>query len=448
MDVMTTTPATASPPAPTSSAVAVGPGGGRTVRFLQRWMVIVPILMAASGVLGVVGGFLLQDAARTTSESTAPSLIEVQDLFASVAEANAAATAAHLSVDAVGVEDRASRNLYLDARRRATEQLTVVSADLGRTGVDGSGGDGAESAAALQTISASLTEYGSAVEGARVANLNGVADADDRLRTALALVDAEIGPTVGTITTLANNRYDDEAARGDLLVALAVGLGLLTLIVLAWVQYGLAKRVRRIINPLLLLATLAFIGFLAVLINGYAVRQQALNDASAGGYDAVVASAQMQEATFGLQSQLGLLLLDSPGQGSRNVTVSELISDGETAVVATVEAADSDREQAAAEALAVRWGRYRDVAVDVTTLAEAGDQDAALAIFQGQGLSTFNGVNTAIESVLSDNRTQFTDGVALARSAVERLPWICLLLSVLAGILTIIGLQRRLGDYR
>ncbi|MDH3301277.1 MAG: hypothetical protein OES24_12290 [Acidimicrobiia bacterium] len=432
------------PPTPASSIKTGGAGLG-TSGLLQRWTILVPVLIAATGALGVVGGFLLQDTARTTSDSTAPALIEVQDLFASVAEANAAATAAHLSVSASGDEDRASRNLYLDALRRANEQLTVVSADIGRVGDT----DTSEVIRTdLQNIAASLTVYAGAVEAARVANINNLPGADDQLRAALSVVDAEIGPSVASLTEAARARYDNEAGRASTLVGLAIGLGFATLGAMVWIQYRLALRVRRVVNIFLALATLALIGFLAVLANGLLVRQQALNDASDGGYDAITASARMQEATFGLQSQLGFLLLEETRPQDPNEIVGQLIAEADDGVETIVRTADSDRELAAADALNVRWGRYRAVALDVSSMSGPSRSGDAVAVFQGEGLSSFNGVNTAIESVLSDNRTQFTDGVTLARSAVERLPWWNLALAVLAGVLSIIGFQQRLGDYR
>ncbi|MDH4278869.1 MAG: hypothetical protein OEW83_12400 [Acidimicrobiia bacterium] len=407
-------------------------------------MILVPVLIALTGALGVVGGFLLQDTARTTSDSTAPALIEVQDLFASVAEANAAATAAHLSVSSSGDEDRASRNLYLDALRRANEQLTVVSADIGRVGA----GDSSNIPTELQNIAASLTVYASSVEAARVTNLNDLPGADDQLRSALDVVDTEIGSSVASLTEDARARYDEEAGRASTLVGLAIALGFVTLLVMIWIQYRLAHLVRRAVNVFLALATVALVGFLAVLTNGLLVRQQALNDASDGGYDAITASAGMQDATFGLQSQLGFLLLEVERQQVAGGAVDQLVAEADDSVDTILRAADSDREVAAAEALAVRWNRYRDVALEVSSMAGSARPEAAVAVFEGEGLSAFNGVNTAIESVLSDNRTQFTDGVTLARSAVERLPWISLGLAVLAGVLSVIGFQQRLGDYR
>ena len=416
-------------------------------------MIVVSLLIAGSGALGVVAGFIVQNTARTTSTSTAPALIGIQDLFASVAEANAAATVAHLSVSTSGVEDRQSRNLYLDALRRTNEQLTVVSADIGQ--VDASVSDDADESSGvgaihteLQNIAASLTDYSGSVEAARVANLNGLPGADDRLRDALDVVDAEISPSVATITEVARARYDDEAGQASVLYGIAIGLGVLTLAAMVWAQYRLARLVRRVVNVFLALSTLAFLGFVGVLANGLAVRQLALSDASDGGYDAITASAQMQDVAFKLQSQLGFLLLDPGGAEEQFGVVGGLVEEGDARIADISSLADSDREDAAADTLDTRWIRYSSVALNVAANTDAGGADEAVELFRGESLSAFNGVNTGIESVLSDNRSQFTDGVAVARSAVERLPWISLALAVLAGVLAILGFQQRLGDYR
>lgn len=427
------------PPDPIGQQPATGQSGTSTPGFLRRWNVILPVLIASTGLIGVVGSFLVQDAARSTTDSTAPSLIEVQDLFASVAEANAAATAAHLSVDATGVEDRASRNLYVDALRRANQQLGQVSADLGRA---------EEAGAELQDIGASLSVYSGEVEAARVAKANGLPTADERLRNALGVVDSEIAPAVATLTGFGQSRYDNEADQGGWLVLAALALGLITLAAMVWMQVQLAKRTRRILNPLLVLSTLAVVAIVALLGRGYTVRLLALDDARSGGYEAVTATAEMQSATFAIQSDLGLALLDDSGQrAERLAAIDDALAAAESSIAVIDGGADSDREQAAATALAVRWQRYRDVVDDVVVQARSGNVAAAVVTLQGDGLSAFNGVNTAIESVLSDNRSQFSNGVETAETAVDLNPWLCLLLTVAAGLLAIVAIQRRLGEY-
>jgi hypothetical protein len=424
------------------------PAGGRvkggeltTVGFLKRWNVVLPVLIAAAGLVGVFGSFVVQAAARATSEATGPALIEVQDLFASVAEANTAATAAHLAVDVTGEEDRISRNLYDEALRRSNQHLAEVSADIGQA---------SEAQVELQNIGASLAAYSGEVEAARIAKLNGLPDADGRLRSALGILNSEIGPSVNAITDFGRQRYDDEAGEGQILLAIALALGLGALGAMGWMQFRLAHRTRRVFNPLLVLSTLALIGVIGLLAYGNVVRLLALNDADAGGYDAIGASAEIQNTAFDLQSQLALLLLDESGRSgaTRTADIDGLVATGDERIGGIIVDADSDRERAAAETLVVRWQRYLNVVDDIKNLDSAGNRQAAVVVFETDGLAAFNGVNTAIESVLLDNRLQFSDGVAVASDAVELNPWLCLLLAITSGLLAVVAIQRRLGDYR
>ncbi|MDH3296351.1 MAG: hypothetical protein OER95_18680, partial [Acidimicrobiia bacterium] len=391
-----------------------------------------------TGLVAVIGSFVVQAAARSTDEATGPSLIDVQDLFASVAEANTAATAAHLSVEVTGKEDRISRNLYTDALQRSNEFLTRVSADIGQ---------GPTAQSQLQDIGAALASYSGEVEAARLAKLNGLPEADQRLRSAVDIVNSEIGPAVNAITTLGQAQYDDEAGEGVILIGVALALGLITLAALIVLQVRLAHRIRRVLSPLLVLSTVALLGLIGLLLYGNGLRMLALDDAETGGYDAIGASAEIQTSAFSVQSELALLLLDDTNQ-SRFTVIDGLIDETTSSLDRLGDNADSDREAAAAETLAIRWQRYQDVVNEIRQLSDSGDPDSAAAVFQSDGLATFNGVNTAIESVLLDNRNQFSDGIEVAASAVDLNPWLCLLLTVASGLLAILAVQRRLGDYR
>ncbi len=404
---------------------------------------MLPILVALVAVTSVTGGFLVQDAARSSIDSSGPSLIGLQDMFASVAEANAAATAAHLATAVSGQEDRVNRNLYLDALGRANDQVVVVAADLGSD-------DPAQEP--LRRVARSLAAYSGDVEAARLANLNGLPEADDRLGRSLSVVEFEIGPAVAEATTLTRDRFDRDAGQGRLVVFTAIAVTVVTILAMIWMQYRLALRTRRLLNPLLVLATLAIIAVLAVLVRGEWVRTTAIDDARFGGLNAIVNTAELQSRTFAIQSELALALVDDQSSSTvrreRFDTIEQLALEADGLVEFSTGDADSDRERAAGQALRVRWDRYRSDVDAVVAAASAGNTTEATAVVRGPGLSSFNGVNTAIESVLSDNRTQFIDGVEVADSAVELNPWLCLLFSVAAGLLVLVGIQRRLGDYR
>ncbi len=441
------------PPGPTSvpspaAAAASGAGPlarptGRTVEadpprstpsFLRRWNLVLLLLVAAFAVVASVASLVMRSASADTASSTAPALVGIQDLFASVAEANTAATAAFLATDATGTEDRVNRNLYEDAIQRAARQAEDVSATIG---------DDAEAHDALKDIAVALNTYGGRIEGARVQNLNDLPGADQELRRALTVVSDDIAGSVATVTDRGRSQLDDERSTGQLLTWAAVAIGVITLLALLRVQAGLLQRTNRILNPLLVLATALVATVVGYLVVGPAARSQALDEASTGGYDAIAITSAIQTSAFDLQSRLSLGILDGTG-----VDLEAGLAQVDERIQALTTGADSDRERAAADTLQVRWTRYQDLARRIEGEVAAGRRAEAVALFQGEGLATFNGLNTAVESALSDNREQFLDGVDRASNAVDITPYLTVVLPVLAALAILLAIQRRLGEYR
>ncbi len=398
---------------------------------------ILLVSLGAFAVVASVAGLVVRSASDTTANNTAPALVGVQDLFASVAEANAAATAAFLASEATGVEDRADRNLYLEALGRAAAQTEEVSATIGS---DGSAHE------ALQDINESLVAYAGRVEVARIESLNDLPGAERDLRLALELVQGDVETAVDTVTLRGQAQLDSERDSGQTLTWIAMATGVLTLIGLLWVQYQLLRRTNRILNPLLVLATLLVGGVVGYLYLGSTARNQLLDEASTGGYDAIDTTSDIQTSVFELQSQLSLKILD------RDQVDAELRYDdveaGIANLIAGAAADDSDRELAAATTVQIRWSNYRAVAEEIESALDAGDSQRAIELYQGEGQASFNGINTAIESALLDNRQQFLTGVDQAARAVEFTPFLTIILPVLAALATMLAIQRRLGEYR
>ena len=405
-----------------------------TPGYLRRWNVVLLALVAAFAVVGSAASLVMRSASQTTSDNTAPALIGVQDLFASVAEANTAATAAYLSTRATGAEDRVNRNLYRNAIQRASSQTEEVSAIIG---------DDPVAHQALKRIGIALTEYSGRIEAARVANVNGLPEADQQLRDALRIVQDDVGAAVNTLNERGQSQLSTERDDGRILTWVAIGLGLITLGALLNVQAGLLRRTNRILNPLLVLATLLIAAVVGLLTIGPVVRGQTLDNASAGGYDAIDTTSRIQTAAFDLQSRLSLQLLEGDDED-----LEPLFTEVAESIDRLGRGADSTRELAAADALQARWDRYVEAARGIDARSARGPTDEAVALFQGEGLSTFNGLNTAIESALSDNRSQFLDGVAQAANAVGNTPYLTIVLPVLAAGAVMLAIQRRLGEYR
>lgn len=466
-----------SPPSPTDLGPvatarlgSVGPPTGlsaydqtrSTPNFLRRSNVVLLTLVAAFAVISAVASLIMQSASTATADNTAPALVGIQNLFASVAEANTAATAAFLSarVDGggtglapetgaspdsdpgagtdsdpgAGTEDRVSRNLYEDAIQRAAVQAEEVSATIGPD---------TTAHRALGQIAVDLNRYAGRIEAARVQNLNDLPGADLELRTALQIVSDDIGASVATVTERGRAQLEDERSTGRLLTWAAVALGAVTLVALLWVQAGLLRRTNRILNPLLVVATALIATVVGYLVVGPTARAQILDQASEGGYEAIATTSGIQTTVFDLQSRLSLEILDGQGDdlSAHYVTVDDQID-------ALLAGADSDRERAAAETVAIRWARFEAVARQIEAAVDGGDREVAVALFQGEGASTFNGLNTSIESALSDNRDQFLTGVGQASMAVGTTPYLTIALPVLAALAILWAIQRRLGEYR
>ena len=384
--------------------------------------------------MGTAAAFVIRGSSATIENNTAPSLVAVQDLLAGVAEANASATAVFLS-GATGTEDRSRRNLYLDALDRSARQAEEVAGGVG---------DDEDSHAALKDIAAALTVYAGDIERSRLANQLDQPGAETSLLRALDLAQTTIAPAVATVTERSQDQFDRESSTGRLLGIAAVLLGVLAIGQLLWLQVGTFKRSKRILNVGYALATLSLVIGVAVLTQQQLVRGQALANAETGGYESIATTSRLQADAFAVQSEVSLRLL---GTGDPETDLETLMDAIEEDVAEVGRDADSVRERAAADELAGRWARYRATTSDIAALAD-GSPDEAITRFQGSGISAFNGLNTSIESVLSDNRVQFIDGVEGAASAVRWLPVLTIVLPLIAALTIVWGTQRRLEEYQ
>ncbi len=445
------TPTAPPPVAPTSNAVVgsqtqspFGPApdqrnvvaDGRTTPSWYRTMAVITVVLTlVFAAVATAAALVTRSASQRLENSTAPSLIAVQDLSSSVAEADAAATAVFLSGQ-TGVEDRGLRNLYSAALSRSSRQTEQVASLIGAD---------EESHAELQNVAVGLVDYSGQVETARVRSQVGQDNADRALQAALDLNRVEIAPSLSIVTNRAQEGFARDSTEGNYLGIAAVLVGLLALLMLVLLQVGMANRSRRIFNLFLLLGTVALLATIIVLGRGLLVRQVALSNAESGGYDSIVATSNLQSSVFELQSDLGIGLL---GNGRAETAEALLQIDEDVARIRNRAVLDeSDREVAAVDLLEARLSRYR-TSVESIAASSGSNQAAAIELFEGEGLSNFNGLNTAIESVLSDNRAQFNSGVAAASDSLWFVPFATIILPILAALGTILGVQRRLGEYQ
>lgn len=390
---------------------------GSTVRGLQMRAMSLAALIGAFAIVGTIAGLISRNATEAAQANTAPSLVVVQDLLASVAESSTAATGAFLSSVGTGAEDRVQRNLYEDALRRASDQTEQVASLVG---------DNETSHQALRDIAAALIRYSGEIESARLAAQLGDASAELRLRNTLVQTQAVVDASVRTVTAELQRQLDERSAEGRTLTLVAVGLGAVCVLGLVAVQWHLFQTTNRVLNLGLLAATALIFATSLILLRGTLVRQAAIDNALSGGFNSITTTAEIQRSAYAVQSEKNLTLL-----GTTASSISELETAVEVGIAQALEDADSPRELAAATELELRWNRY----------LQTSERDVNLQF------SNFNGLNTSIESVLSDNRGQFNSGVASAASAVANAGAYVVVVSVLGLLAGLYGLQLRLREY-
>ncbi|MEA2828210.1 MAG: hypothetical protein QOG43_2649 [Actinomycetota bacterium] len=458
--------ATGTDPAPPPLPERGGRRIGRTVTRLRAashstpgryrlWSLATAGVLILAIVVSAVATSRMRSATQRARSTSGPVLVATQQLVASLAEADAAASAAFLSGQN---EDPEQRRLYEQALSRSGEQVEDIASLAG---------DDDTIHALLSRISFQITRYAGLVEAARATNRipAAAADANGYLVAAVGLADQVVKGDVQTLTQAAQEslRHDQDRRPSGFLIALLVLVA--ALVVLGAGQTTVTKVSRRILNIPLAVATGLALAALAWLALAGRSSGTAIDDARRDGYDSIVVTAQVGREGFGAKAAETLAVITGDAAhradadaGARNLATSPVtpgvaaaIRDGNSGgapgglIGQAAEAADSPRERAAVAEMAARWQQYVDT---VATLRQAASPAAARAIAVGPANSTFNGFNFSVQAVLGQNRDQFLAGLGSAADRTTSVPTGVLLLLVAALGAMFWGFQIRIDDYR
>jgi hypothetical protein len=443
-----------------TTAVAPAVTAGRPTRATPtRYREFTVVVGAALVLLAIAASALvgaLVDRTDRVRDRTGPVLVATQQLFSSLAEADAAATAVQL---AGTVENREQRRFYEQALERSTQQIERVASLIG---------DDPAAHQALQSIAASLTRYAGVVETARAQNAAGSAAANATLIGAVDIMRSSIGAEVERLTAISERQLDDDYERPVLLLVLVAVAVVVTLAAFLALQRFMTTRSRRLINPPVAVATLGVV-VLALWIFAAELGQRSdLNAATDEGYASIATTARIQGAAYRAKADESLALLGSGAAVSfdsfeqnvralaaRDVTPADAqqVRDGRAIsgdglLFDAVRLAGSSRERAAAAEMLVRWQRYRDTNRTIQTAAGRGDRSTARQIATTSGNQAFNGFNLSVESVVQDNTAQFADELTSAEHRLRFLHVSALLVPLVALLLMLWGTQTRINEYR
>lgn len=415
-----------------------------------------PGRLAAVGVLLVVLSLLAglfafaavrerSEAAERVATRSEPLGVRTQELYRALAEADAAAAAGLLSG---GVEKKELREDY--ERSLETAQRALMSAS--------SAGASGEVAGLLSRLSVEIPRYREDVARAKSETRQGRPVGGAYLRAASRQMERVILPAAAALHEIAAARLRADHREATGVPVAAYVSGGLALAALLAAQVMLARRTKRVLNPALLLASLAVLASTAWLTVGLSTARSelaesrddgwrpvdALSDARFAVLKARAAEGQIlvQHGSDGgvyekeLKTQFEMLQVDGP-QGLLNVAVALSGDDADTlARIAEARAAVADWEVANGS---------------VMSLYEKTDFKGAVAlVIENDGLSqvAFERAETALTAAIDKDQKDFEKAADRGRDAMEGLAVGLLVLAVLAAAGIVDGVRRRLGEYR
>ncbi|MGW4910843.1 hypothetical protein [Streptomyces sp. NPDC004270] len=370
--------------------------------------------------------------------------------------------------------------LYGDARREIGHDLRTLAA--------AAQGDRTDEKT-VESITDNFAEYqeliGRALENDRRAG--GKPDAIADYRHATDLLRDSLLPDARKLVSSNDTAFDSRytAARSALSAQLVavLALGLLLLAVLGVVQWYLARRFRRILNPALLAATVCALA--AVVLGTQLLSSSAthLKVARHDAFDSVVALSRARAIAYDANADESRYLLDPQRRtryadsflaksqelyGIKGATLSTYAA-GLAATWQDYRADATDPrftgefrreldnitfpgERAAADKTVDAYAVYERDDRKIRALLAAGEEQQAVEFCMGWEAGTsnahFGAWMTALDQVTDINRAHFTSSVGEGRSELSGLlPWACGLLCA-AMALAALGLRPRLAEFR
>lgn len=267
------------------------------------------------------------------------------------------------------------------------------------------------------------------------------------------IMHSQLLPKAATLARAYDEQAADAARAAEdtaLRSALTVGaLGLLTVLVLLWWQRDLARRHRRLLNPALVVATVAA---LAVTVAGVVSFTSAANDLEAGVSEGLRPWSRLAQAravaaeSAAAQSRWVVNGADPERRAELDSLIKSL--DGLLAPGTYASAA----ERPAYADVATRYGHFRSDDRDLRREMAAGDLDDAVDVLTNVGWRKvgfdFWDFATTLERLTQAQQADFDSRTSQARSELDGWPAVPLGALGLAVALVLVGVRPRLAEYR
>jgi len=414
---------------------------------LRLAAVLIAVGALAYGAVAATAVSTRRQAAHAAATQTEPLLVEAEGLYASLSDADATAATTFLIG---GLEPIGRRERYVQDLRSASHQLATLTQQAGGS---------SQARGAVFAITTELPVYTGLVDTARADNRQGFPVGAAYLRQASTLMRKQILPAAGQLYEVEARRLNDDyrsgVSDGQLLAAIAVGLLMLGLLVLA--QLYVARLTNRVLNIPMAAATAVVLGLTIWLVASFLGERSSLVEAQRAGSDSVQVLSAARILALRAQGDESLALV-ARGGGELDLvdfkTVTQRLGGTNGTGGLMGEAARIARRSgsgAAIDGLSTRVAQYLAVHKQIAAMEVNGRFTDAVNLAVGptaKEIPISDALNAGLGQQLIVAQRRFDRAAADAASSLSGL-WLAIPLLVVAfACLALYGLRERSNEYR
>ncbi|MFJ8766856.1 hypothetical protein [Streptomyces clavifer] len=310
----------------------------------------------------------------------------------------------------------------------------------------------------ITTLNTLLPEYTGLIERARANNRQGLPLGGAYLRYANQKMTNELLPAAERLYAAETGRLGNDSTEARQWPFLSLAAGIVALAALVWMQRRNYRRTNRVFNHGLLAATAAATVVLLWLAVGHTVARAELRAAMTQGQESldVLNKARINSLKARANENLTLVargaVLTADGTQDKYETD---YSTGMKSLGAQLESAGrladgTPGSEPVAKAVS-GVSEWQDRHKKARTTDDQGDYEGALEQIIGPKGSTgesFEQVDSALRQALAHEQGEFTAAASDGRGALGGLPIGAAVLAVLGAVAAIVGVNRRLSEYR
>ncbi|BCL30597.1 hypothetical protein ACFFS2_22080 [Streptomyces aurantiacus] len=463
-------PPQAPPPEPRSRPAAPDPGPPRRTAWAEgvdrlraaattepgRLRVIGAVLALLVVVFGAVTAWQMaerQTAADDVLNRSQPLSSDAAEIYRALADANTAASSGFL---AGGQETADSRRTYEAGMKLASDKLVTAAANSE---------PGSASEKTISDLNRLLPQYTGLVERARANNRQGFPLGGAYLRYAnskmqIMLADAE------SLYEVEKGRLRSDYADAKPYPWIAIGLGVVAVGGLGWAQRRNYRRTNRVLNHGLVAATAGVTVVMLWLVVGHSVARAGLNESDAHAVRSLNTLNDARIASLKARGNENLTLVSrgaetkevGKGENKKSVDTFDYDYKAQMALLTTELRAAEKLADDPAGAAPVQdatknmlvWKERHEVA---RAADEAGDYQGALDKVIGSEAQEptrvcFDNVDAALAKAITREKAEFRQAAGDGLSAMNGLVEGAAVLAALAAAGALLGIGRRLSEYR